>query len=80
MLVPLWLNLKNKYDKNLRLIFTNTNSLMYEIKTDEAYESFSKNKELFDFSNYSPKSEYCDGWNKLVVGKMKDKAACVAIE
>ena len=53
---------------------------MYEIKTDEAYESFSKNKELFDFSNYSPKSEYCDGWNKLVVGKMKDKAACVAIE
>ena len=32
-----------------------------------------------DFSNYSPKSKYYDDSNKLVVGKMKDKTAGVAI-
>ena len=51
---------------------------MYEIKTEDVYEDFS-NKEMFDFSNYSSKSKY-DNLNKVVVGKMKDKTAGVAIE
>ena len=46
---------------------------MYEIKTEDVYEDFSKDKEMFDFSNYSVKSKYCDESNKLVVGKMKDE-------
>ena len=29
---------------------------MYEIKTEDVYEDFSKDKEMFDFSNYSTKS------------------------
>ena len=35
---------------------------------------------MFDFSNYSAKPEYYDDSNKLVVGKMKDEAAGVAIK
>ena len=35
---------------------------------------------MFDFSNYSTKSKYYDNSNKLVVGKMKDETAGVAIE
>ena len=35
---------------------------------------------MFDFGNYSPKSKYYDDSNKLVVGKMKDKTAGVAIK
>ena len=31
---------------------------------------------MFDFS----KSKYYDDWSKLVSGKMKDEASCVAIE
>ena len=27
-------------------------------KTENAYDNFSKNKEIFDFSNYSAKSKY----------------------
>ena len=38
-----------------RLLSTDTDSLMYEIKTEEVYEDFSSDKELFDFSNYSTK-------------------------
>ena len=37
-------------------LLTDTDSVMYEIKTVDAYEDFIKDKELFDFSNYSAKS------------------------
>ena len=44
-------------------------------------EYFSKDKEMFDFiSNYSNKSRYYDDSNKLVVGKMNDETADVALE
>ena len=35
---------------------------------------------MFDFSNYSTKSKYNDNSNNLVVGKMKNETAGVAIE
>ena len=44
------------------------------------YEDFSKDKEIFNLSNYSAKSKYYDNSNKLVVGKMKDETGGVAIE
>ena len=50
--------IKNKYDNKSKLLFTNNDGLMYEIKTEEVYEDFSSNKEIFNFSNYSPKSKY----------------------
>ena len=53
---------------------------MYEIKTEDVYEDFSSNKEMFDFSNYLTKSKYHDDSNKLVIGKIKDETAGVAIE
>ena len=50
--------IKNKYDNKSKLLFTNNDGLMYEIKTEEVYEDFSSNKEIFNFSNYSTKSKY----------------------
>ena len=44
--------IKNKYDKKSKLLFIDTDSLMYEIKTEDVYEDFSSDKEMFDFSNY----------------------------
>ena len=41
---------------------------------------FSKNKEMFDFTNYFAKSKYYDDSNLGVVGKMKNKLSDVAIE
>ena len=72
--------IKNKYGNNSRLLFTGTGSLMYEIKTEDIYGDFSNNKEMFDFSNYSTKSKYYDNSNKLVIDKMTDETAGVAIE
>ena len=47
---------KNKYGNNSMLVFTGTDSLIYEIKTKDVYEDFSKDKEILDFSNYLGKS------------------------
>ena len=46
--------IKNKYGNKSKLLFTDTDSLMYEIKTEE----------IFDFSNYSTKSKYYHNSNK----------------
>ena len=72
--------IKNEYDNKSKLLFTDTDSLMYEIKTVDVHEDFSSNKEMFDFSNYSTKSKYYDNSNKLVIGKMKDETRGAVIE
>ena len=72
--------IKNNYGNNKILLFTDTESSMYEIKTKDVYKDFSNDKKMFDFSNYSTKSKYYDNSNKLVVGKMKDETVGVAIE
>ena len=41
--------IKNKYCNNSGLLFTDTDSLMYEIKTEDVYKDFNNNKEIFDF-------------------------------
>ena len=60
-------------------MFTDTDSLMYEIKTD-VYEGFSKNREIFCFSNYSAKSKNYDDSNKWVFGKMKGQTGGIVIK
>ena len=69
--------IKNKYANNSRLLFSETDSLMYEIKTEDVYQDFSKHKEIFDFSNYSAESKCHNNSNKLVAGKMKDETGGV---
>ena len=53
---------------------------MYETKTEDVWEDFSSDKDIFDFSNYSSKSKYYDNSNKLAIGNMKDETGGVAIE
>ena len=47
--------IKNKYGSISRLLFAETDSLMYEIKNRDVYEDFSNDKEMFGFSNYLTK-------------------------
>ena len=53
------------------LLFTDTGSLTCEIKCQNVYEKFFKDKHLFDFSEYH--SKVFDSTNKKVQGKMKDE-------
>ena len=50
-----------------------------KIKTEAVHENVIKDKEMFDFSNYSAKSQYYDNLNALVVRKMKDETGGLTI-
>ena len=54
--------MKRKYNANL--LFTDTDSLVYEVETNDVYEGFYKNKNLFDFSDYLENSKLFDPVNK----------------
>ena len=40
---------------------------------NDVYEDFHKNKDLFDFSDYSQDSKFFDPVNKKFIGKRKDE-------
>ena len=54
-------------------MFTDTDSLVYEIKKVDIYEDFHQDKDLFDFSEYLSNSKFFDPVNKKVILKMKDE-------
>ena len=56
-----------------KLLFTGTDSLVYEIKNGNIYDQCFKDKHLFDFSEYPKDSIYFDSSNRKVLGKMKDE-------
>ena len=71
--------IKSKYGDKARLLFTDTDSLMYEIEADDVYQDFWKDKHLFDNSDYPKNSPFFDCSNKKVIGKFKDEAAGMPI-
>ena len=58
-----------KKNFNAELLFTDTDSLTYEIISEDVYEEFFKRQDLFDFSNYSKDSKFFNEINKKVLGK-----------
>ena len=68
-----------KTNFNAELLFTDTDSLTYEIKSEDVYEEFFKWKDLFDFSNYSKDPKFYDESNKRVIGKIKDEFGGVIV-
>ena len=69
--------IKPKYGERAKLLFTDTDSLMYEIETEDFYKDISPDvHSWFDTSNY-PKEHSSGietGVNKKVIGLMKDEA------
>ena len=71
--------IKQKYGSKAKLLFTDTDSLTYEIEAEDVYQDFWKDKDLFDNSDYPENSPYFYKKNKKVIGKFKDEAAGVPI-
>ena len=69
--------IKQKYGENAELLFTDTDSLMYEITTEDFYRDITSDvHKKFDTSNFAKdhKSVIPTGVNKKVIGMMKDEA------
>ena len=70
--------IKSKYADKAKLSFTDTDSLMYEIETEDFYKDISGDvKDRFDTSDYPENhpSGIPTGENKKVLGMMKDEVA-----
>ena len=71
--------IKHKYGDKAKLLFTDTDSLTYEIETNDAYNDFFKDEKKFDNSDYPENSPYYNKINKKIIGKFKDEAASIPI-
>ena len=71
--------IKAKYGDKAKLLFTDTDSLTYEIETEDVYRDFWNDKDRFDNSDYPESSPYLDKTNKKVIGKFKDEACGIPI-
>ena len=70
--------IKPKYGNRSKLLFTDTDSFLYEIQTEDFYKDISEDvKDRFDTSDYpeSHPSGIPTGVNKKVLGMFKDEAA-----
>ena len=75
--------IKRKYGDKAKLLFTDTDSLMYEIQTEDFYKDISADvKHRFDTSDYPPNhpSGIPSGFNKKVLGMFKDEAGGKVID
>ena len=73
-------HIKAKYDNNAKLLFTDSDSLCYEIKTDSIYQEMAQDSHLFDTSDYPSSHPLYSTTNKKVLGKMKDETAGIPIQ
>ena len=67
--------MKQKYDeKSLKLLYMDTDSLVYDIKTKDFYKDIAEDVETrFDTSGYEPDRPLPIGKNKKIIGLMKDE-------
>ena len=52
---------------------TDTDSLVYEIQTEDIYKDMSDNKKHFDMSSYGKDNKIYNNENEKVIGKFKDE-------
>ena len=66
-------HLKNKYNNKVELIYTDTDSLIIEVETDDIYKDMFEDKNLYDFSEYPKNHPNYDIINKKALGTFKDE-------
>ena len=66
-------HLKCFYKNHVRLVYTDTDSLILHIHTDDLYDDLQKTTELYDFSNYPSEHPLFSLKNHRVPGTFKDE-------
>ncbi|XP_078335323.1 uncharacterized protein LOC144626188 [Crassostrea virginica] len=64
---------RTTYGSKASLCFTDTDSLCYDIATDDVYLDMQRNQHHFDLSDYPETHFLHNNQNKKVLGKMKDE-------
>ncbi|XP_021958954.1 uncharacterized protein LOC110854831 [Folsomia candida] len=65
---------KEKYGDKARVLYGDTDSLVYHVETQDLYQDMVENKERFDLSDYAGMHSHLNNQeNKKRLGKMKDE-------
>lgn len=65
--------LVKKYGDKVRLLMTDTDSVLFEVQTDDFYNDMNDFKQDLDLSEYPKEHAMYDDSNKKVIGKFKDE-------
>lgn len=82
LMYDFYYNMKDRYGSDMKLLFTDTDSLMLVLPKQKFEKDLHEDKELydkFDFSNYPKDHILYSDKNKKVVGKMKSETANIEI-
>ena len=66
-------HLKARYGQKCELIYTDTDSLILDIQTEDVYKDIKEDLFLYDTSNYPKDHLLYNDRNKKALGKMKDE-------
>jgi len=67
--------MKARYGQKCDLIYTDTDSLLMEIETDDVYRDMAEGLDSYDTSNYPKEHPLHSSKNKKVLGKIEDECA-----
>lgn len=59
--------------EKVKLLFTDTDSLMYQIQTEDVYKDMQEDQDLFDTSEYPPEHFLFIEANKKKIGEFNDE-------
>jgi hypothetical protein len=65
--------MRKMYNDNVKLLFTDTDSLCYEIKTNDLYDDLLKIKDKLDTSNFPKNNKLFSNDNMIEIGKFKSE-------
>ena len=68
-------HLKKQYCEKCELLYTDTDSLLLKIETEDVYKDIKANENFYDTSDYPKEHPLHSTVNKKVLGKMKDECA-----
>lgn len=71
--------IKNKYENRVSLLYTDTDSLILEVFTQNFYDDMKLNIDKFDTSNYAKTKLHDMPITNSIIGKMKDEFAGIPI-
>ena len=67
--------LKVQYRENCQPLYTDTDSLLLELETEDVYKNMAQKQGLYDTSDYPQNHPRYSSANKKVFGKLKDECA-----
>ena len=66
-------NLKKTYSDKIQLLYTDTDSVIIHVQTEDIYQDMAQNLDDYDTSNYPADHPLFSTANKKVIGKFKDE-------